>query len=119
MFGEEAVLVQERRLHKLRRDAIERRENAIFLVAAQCHPNLVAVAIENATRKADVVHERGFREAEPECAGRECGDNEPRAATRGARGIGICHVVLHFASTTVILPATPRAFRPRSYIDSA
>ena len=25
----------------------------------------------------------------------------------------------HFASTTVILPATPRALTPRSYIDSA
>ncbi len=66
MFAEEAVLVQKRRLHELRRNAIERREDAIFFVAAQRHPELMAVAIKNAPRKADVVHERRFREAEPD-----------------------------------------------------
>ena len=40
MFAEEAVLVQERRLHELRRNAIERCEDAIFFVTTQRHPEL-------------------------------------------------------------------------------
>ena len=84
MFAEEAVLVQERRLHELRRNAIERRENAIFFVAAQRHPELVAVAIKNAPRKADVVHERRFREAEPELPAESVATTRPAAAILGS-----------------------------------
>ena len=79
MFAEEAIFVQERRLHESRRDAIERREDAIFFVAAQRHPELVAVAIENAPGKADVVHERRFRQAKPDS--REGPDSHKKRST--------------------------------------
>jgi hypothetical protein len=49
MFAEEAILVKKRRLHELWGDAIERREDAIFSVMAQRHPELVAVAIKDAS----------------------------------------------------------------------
>jgi hypothetical protein len=65
MFAEKAIFVQQRRLHESRRDTIERREDAIFFVATQSHPELVTVAIEDAPGKADVFHERRSRQAKP------------------------------------------------------
>src|SRR4030095_12136618 len=66
MFAEKEIFVQQRRAHESRRDTIERREDAIFFVATQSHPELVTVAIEDAPGKADVFHERRFRQAKPD-----------------------------------------------------
>src|SRR4051812_34178206 len=121
MPGEVFVFELQRRIYERRRGFIQRTADAVFLILGERHAQSPPISIAHPTRKIDAIEQRWLREQQPNrCEHRNRSSESNNAdAQQRARRFHDHAAQDQRGSATVILPPTPCAFTPRSYIASA
>src|SRR3954468_19678611 len=121
MAQEAFVFELHRRLDQRRRRLVERRVDAVFLILGERHAQSPPISIAHPTRKIDAIEQRWLREQQPNrCEHRNRSSESNNAdAQQRPRRLHDHAAQNQRGSATVILPPTPCAFTPRSYIASA